>query len=345
MEDILVQYLNEEKENTPEALLKTNPFYLGKEVFIIAKDEFNLIFGQRGNGKSWFVSHVIQQFVFEVSEWMIKYSDPVYTILIDTEQGKLKIINTFVRSSYKGESKEEIKFYKSKFPYQVLSIRKEKDKIKAIEDIIQTAKNEFPNHHLFIVLDNLTHAVEDTMSSNNQAISRLNAARGDNSTFLAVLHANNKEASNTENPTGVIGSQAENNAAIVWKVEKKVGKYLLENKKTRYHDDTENVIFEFSLKSEDEICYFESCELREGKINSTIKKIDRIEQTKCIVTEILNKSGTGDDVRLRKNIIAEIMKVTGNAKTSANNWFNKLIENKSFVIEKNDYVNFTELPF
>jgi hypothetical protein len=39
------------------------------------------------------------------------------------------------------------------------------------------------------------------------------------------------------------------------------------------------------------------------------------------------------------------MKVTGNAKTSANNWFNKLIENKSFVIEKNDYVNFTELPF
>ena len=344
MQDLLEKYLNEENENLPEAILKTNGTYLGKEVFIIAKDEFNLIFGKKGNGKSWFVSHFVQQLIFERSEWIIRYNKPICTLVIDTEQGIAKINTSFIKSCYKGGTKEKIRQLKLKFPYKIYSIKNEEDKILAIVHIIKKAKTEFPDHHLFIVLDNLTSAIKDTMSFNNESIAKINIARGDNSTFLAVLHTNHKKSSDTDNATGAIGSLAENTAAMVWKVEKKNNKYILENKKTRYHDDSDHVVLSFTLKSENDICYFDSCELEQGTKDCELAKKDTLEEIKENVLKILHETKPEDPLRIKQNLVGELMKITGYGKTTCYDYIKLLEENKFIKVEKGT-IDFYDAPF
>jgi hypothetical protein len=344
MEDLLEKYLREENEIKPEAILKTNGSYLGKEVFIIAKDEFNLIFGKKGNGKSWFVSHFVQQLIFEKSEWIIRFNKPICTLVIDTEQGEAEIYRAFIKSCYKGKTKDEIRELKIKFPYRIFSIKNESDKIGAIENIISKVKSEFPDYHLFVILDNLTHAVKDIMSFNNESLSRINIARGNNTTFLAVLHTNHKPTSNTDNATGVIGSMAENTAAMVWKVEKKDDKYILENKKTRYHDDSDKVILSFTLKSEKDICYFDNCELVKGSQNCKIENISRLDMTKAIVLDILNTSDPGNISRIKKNVVEAVVDLKGYS-TSAVYEYIKELEDMKIIKVRDGEIDLFEAPF
>ena len=327
MIDLFSKYLLNEEMQNPEALLSFYDSNIDLDITLVGTGENNYIIGKPKTGKSQFASFLISQITSEKVKKLEICDRDILTILIDTEQGEGQINKIYIQNIFRYKDREELIKENKNNQYKIFSIKNEPDKLNMAVSIINEMKNKYPDKHLFIVIDNLTSLVKNINDSDNSTIDKLTQAR-ENNTMLILLHSNHKSSNFDDEGTGHIGTQAKRNASIIWNsLKEKDGKYFLKCQVSRYHNDTNEVCFEFNQKCQNELYYFDQLELSENKLSQTTNstKSDKKDEVKLEIDKILKQHQLGDNKRLKKNIVAELIS-KGKGKSSAYSYVKELIE-------------------
>jgi KaiC/GvpD/RAD55 family RecA-like ATPase len=338
MIDLFSKYLSNEESQYPEPLLSFYESNIDLDITLVGTGENNYIIGKPKTGKSQFAAFFISEMINEKVGKLEKFEKDIITILIDTEQGEGQINKIYIQNIFRNRDREELIRENKNKQYKIFSIKNEPDKLNAALSIINTIKSEYPDKHLFIVIDNLTSLVKNINDSDNSTIDKLTQAREDN-TMLLLLHSNHKNSSYDDEGTGHIGTQAKRNASIIWNsLKEKDGKYLLKCQVSRYHNDTNEICFEFIQKSNDDLYYFDQFELLDNKLSqiNNSAKAEKKSELKLEIDTILKQCEIHDKRRLKKNIVAEIMKKFKLKKSAAYRYTGQLIEEGIFIEDKGE---------